>query len=75
MEILEPATLSSDENQGVRAVVDWLEKSTRELSGVMEMIYVMIGMWVTQEYSFFKTQQLVYLGFMLVHWVFNLNEK
>ena len=38
MEILEPATLSSDENQGVRAVVDWLEKSTRELSGVMEMI-------------------------------------
>lgn len=54
-EVLEQAKLSSDGNQGVKAVVDRPERSTRELSGVMEMVYVYVGVVVTLVYNLSKS--------------------
>lgn len=39
----------------------WLQKDKRLLSKVMEMFYIMAGMWIKREYVFARTYANVHL--------------
>lgn len=40
---------------------DWLGRGMRALSAVMEMFYILVGMWIIWVYAFVKTGQTEYV--------------
>lgn len=47
-----------------------------ELSGLMVMFCILIGMWVTQVYTFIKTHEIILLRYVhFIVWIFLLKKE
>lgn len=60
---------------GVRAM-NCLGRDMWELSGLMVMFCILIGMWVTQVYTFIKTHEIILLRYVhFIVWIFLLKKE